>query len=750
MPISLQRVLLNGGAGFKVASRHRWAIRTAFLLLAVACLVWAIWGTGVPTPAIRWTLVVAGLAFALLMMSEGTSWNISGRWLALALVGQACALQLVSAGKISHPQLFHPWREILGTYRGVFLLVIFLQGLAVLWFVHRRWSPKIWRWLKGASPVSVAVFLFLCVFASVSVAPNTVRAFESESGALVRPLVSEFSRIALGLLLSLTGALNLALIAATVPYETLAKIHGCWETSDRRRLPWIAALWVVIVAALLAWFAFDRLPHIPDETAYLFHAKYFAAGKLWLPAPPEPDAFLCTMTIYDADRWYSSQLPGWPLVLAIGARAGLHWMVNPVLGGLAILLAHWFVRRLYDRTTADATILLLAFSPWFLYISASLMGHAVCLIFFLAGLLGAESARNRASLLGSLVAGISFGALAATRPLEALATAALIGVWWLTAGWQKLRVAALATAVIAGLAVSAAHLAYNRVVTGDAFLLPFEQMMDKLGYHGINRVGFGPDVGSFGWTHLDPLPGHGLADVLVNANQNSYMVHFELFGWACGSLLLVFFLASTRRFKSDLLQWGLLFAVGLGMSFYWYGGGADLGARYWYLMILPCVVLTVRAAQWLSQTNALRAEGFGQRVWLFLILATFIGFVNVVPWRAIDKYSGYRSVTGEVRRLDQRYGFGRSLVFVRGEVPSLPWRSSVYTAAFALNPLTYERDEAGPIYVRDLGEESRERLRRYYSDRPAWILADPSMTGRGFQVLEGPLPPLLGGPSALQ
>lgn len=723
-----------------IIERILWAASTLGILVMVAARY------GLTARSMRWSAVVVAMGTALITLTAGTRWGSFAKWTALATASQACALHLLAVGSANHLQLFHPWGTLLGISRVWIIGLVVLQLIIVLRAAVRLWRDQIISIWKAVPAGRAALFFSLIAFSAVIAARETIQAVV-QAGPLTA-FADEFLRTLLSLGVLLATGVTLLLAAASFPNDVWEKIGRAWEANRRSWLPWACAIWVFAVCASASAFVFDRMPHIPDESSYLFQAKYYAAGKLWLPEPPEPEAFLCTMTIYDRDRWYGVQLPGWPLVLAIGARFGMHWLVNPILGALAILLGHVLVRRLYDRATADSTILLLSFSPWLLYMSSTLMGHSVSLIYFLAGMLGVESARNRGSLAGALLAGLFFGLLGATRPLEGVATAAFAGLWWLSADWKSLRLSALALTNAVGLAVTFVHLAYNKAVTGDAFLLPFEQMMDKLGFPGRNRVGFGPDVGTFGWTHLDPLPGHGLPDVIVNANQNFYMINFELFGWACGSLLFVFLLASARRFRLDLVPWGVILSIAVGMSFYWFGGGPDLCARYWYLMIVPLALLTVRGAQWLAEVHL---PGHGrflmEKVWLFVALATLAGFVNIMPWRALDKFRGYRGVSGQVRRLDAQYHFGKSLVFLRGELPELPWRSSIFTSGFALNPLTYERSEPGTIYVRDLGEASRERLRAYYYDRSSWIVVDPTVTGKQFQLLEGPIRPFQEKPS---
>lgn len=714
-----------------------------FLFLSLLLFIWAAWGYAIPVTPLRWTVIVAGLALALLGWTFRSPWRAFGCWTALALVGQACALQLLAVGRQNRLQLFHGWEHLLTTYYLVFLAAVVIQAGLVLWGGRQLWKVTPSRCRVHLTAGQLTLLLVLCAFTTVPVAPETVQALLQ--GDLLYRLSVQASKVALGLLIFGAGGLNLVLAVAAIPSGAWEKATAWWKESDRRWLPGACAVWVILASSLLAWFVFERLPHVPDEVAYLFHAKYFAAGRLYLPMPPEPAAFSCSLMLFDGPRWFSAQLPGWPLVLALGAWAGVPWLVNPLLGGLAILLAHSLVRRLYGNGVADGTILLLACSPWLLYMSASLFGHPVSLVFALAGLLGVERVRKTGSLGGALAAGVCFGMLAAVRPIEALALATVAGIWWLSAGWKRIRIAALAVTMISGVGLVGLQLAYNQMLTGDPFYFPFEKIFDQAAYPGSNRVGFGADVGNLGWEQLDPLPGHGPIDVIVNTNHNLYMVNFDLFGWACGSLLFVFWLLKEGRNRRDQLMWALLLAIWLGLSPYWFSGGPDIGARYWYQMIVPLAVLTVRGAQefaerWGRNSGGAK-EGSGSKVWAFVALACMVALVNVMPWRAADKYRSYRGVRGDVRRLEQQYHFGRSLVFIRGEKPRLPWLSSTYASALALNPLTLDRNAPGPIYVRDLGPASRQRLQSYYADRPVWILAGPQLTGDRFQVLEGPLPP---------
>ena len=104
------------------------------------------------------------------------------------------------------------------------------------------------------------------------------------------------------------------------------------------------------------------------------------------------------------------------------------------------------------------------------------------------------------------------------------------------------------------------------------------------------------------WSGLDPLPGHGPIDVLVNLNQNLYNVNFETHGWAVGSLALVLVhLLAGRWTATDRRLGALAVAVVAAYSCYWFAGGPDFGARYWFLVLFPCLWWTARGAATLAE-----------------------------------------------------------------------------------------------------------------------------------------------------
>jgi hypothetical protein len=170
-------------------------------------------------------------------------------------------------------------------------------------------------------------------------------------------------------------------------------------------------------------------------------------------------------------------------------------------------------------------------------------------------------------------------------------------------------------------------------------------------------------------------------------------------------------------------------AVFVAFFLYYYSGGPDFGPRYWYLMLVPLIALTVQGMGVLGMRigGATGSARVGVAVALLCLMALLI----YVPWRAVDKYTHFWGMRPDVRVLAKEYGFGRSLVLVQGET------HPDYTSAAVYNPLDLGAD--APIYAWDRDPQVRQRLLDYYDDRPVWILKGPSLTRDGYRLLGGPL-----------
>ena len=136
--------------------------------------------------------------------------------------------------------------------------------------------------------------------------------------------------------------------------------------------------------------------------------------------------------------------------------------------------------------------------------------------------------------------------------------------------------------------------------------------------------------------------------------------------------------------SSDYLMLATLAAIVGTYSLYWFSGGPDFGARYWYVALVPCIALTVSGIRFLENTlQRMGAEstGNGTRLVAAVLSLCVLTLVNYFPWRAMDKYFHYLRMRPDIRYMAKEHSFGRSLVLVRGD------RFPDYASAAIYNPL---------------------------------------------------------------
>jgi 4-amino-4-deoxy-L-arabinose transferase-like glycosyltransferase len=386
-------------------------------------------------------------------------------------------------------------------------------------------------------------------------------------------------------------------------------------------------------------------------------------------------------------------------------------------------LTYLLLQHLYTRREARWAVALLAVSPWFLFLGMSFMTHMLTLACGLTTALALGRARRTGSLGWGLLAGAAVGATSLVRPLDGVVIGILAASWSLGVGGRRLNAAAIAGAGIATIAVASVVVPYNAILTGHPLEFPVNAYFNTYYHVNANAYGFGPDRG-VGWA-IDPHPGHSFVDGLINANLNTFGINTDLFGWGTGSLIFVAaFLCFGRPNRSDRLMLAVIAAVGVAYFFYYFSGGPDFGARYWFVIVVPLVALTVRGIQVLEAVA-------GPRVRLAVVALMTLTLVNFVPWRAIDKYHHFRGMRADVRALALEHHFGRDLVLVRGN------RFPDYASTVPYNPI----DLTGPstVYAWDRSPKIRAEILRAYPDRRVWLIDGPSVTGTGFRIAEGPL-----------
>lgn len=644
-----------------------------------------------------WWVSVLGIAVVVGALGIGTAWART------SLLAGAVLLLLGAQLGLTRPKwLQHLWIRSHDLRDPLVLLALGGVALATgafLWTLGRR---GVWALLREVARFGpVGWLLGLALFAVVSVHATVYLPRDNVVG-LVLQMVA-----ALGL--GVAGVLGCTALGRSVPRGTADAWGRAWAArvslpgapsarrSWDRAVPWVLAGFVGVVSAGLSWFVLEGVPHIPDGIAYHFQAQYLAKGELAVSAPPVPEAMRVYLMTVEGDRWFATTPPGWPLVLAAGVSVGVPWLVNPLLGAGAVLLAHALTRRLADRGTAHALALLLATSPWLLWLSASWMNHALSLLLVFGAWLALLRAKETGGLFGFLLAGCSMGGLTLVRPLEGVILGTLAGIWLL---WARTSFTRLALYAAGCVALAVVTLPYNAHLTGDPLMFPLNEYTNQLWYEGVNALGFGPNIGNptNRWGDLDPHLGHGWRDVLYNANQNLYNLNFEFLGWVVGGLLLgLVHAVGGRKSRTDAAAASVVGVILAAYTLYWFSGGPDYGARYWFLVIGPMAWFAVRGLGALRERLHDRFPGARVGARLGIVLAVLVvGSLTVfVPWRACGKYAGYRGFHGGYRALAANPELAGALVLVATE------HDVDYASAFFLNDPSLPPER--PVFVRDRG-----------------------------------------------
>ncbi|MBV7327907.1 glycosyltransferase family 39 protein [Chloroflexi bacterium TSY] len=655
-------------------------------------------------------------------------------WFFLALVGQAVSLQLIDSGPVAGYQHYYSLNQFITETNPMWLLGIAVQSVLVLaGFANKR--QQIIDWLRQSLRLWQIIGIVLL--------------FASSSAAVSRNIFGYLVELPFATYIQFINLANIVLFAWTIPTDVLERFTRFFDRllsmakSDHTtrsntspfaldRVAIFAAIWVTFLALTLNFFSYQSHPHIPDEVVYLYHARYLAEGMLTVPAPPVPEAFSFYMIPYAQEQWYSIFPPGWPAILALAMPFNIPWLVNPILLGISMLLAFSLLLELYDRRMARTALLLLSTSPWFIFMGMNFMAHMFTTVCALAATLGIVRARRTDRIGWAWLAGGAVGAVSLIRPLDGLLMAVLLGLWAIGLGGKRLKLTSLMAFGLGTILVGALVLPYNLSITGSMTTFPLSKYY--VDYFGpkANALGFGSERG-LGWA-IDAFPGHSPFEAIINSSLNVFSINIELFGWSTGSLILVLLLIFSGRWqKKDYLWFAPIVLIPMVYGLYWFNGGPDFGARYWYLVLIPLVVLTIRGMQQLSKqlaNNDMHSGFIDPRVMVAVLSLGIFSLINFSPWRAVDKYYHYRGMQPGITELAQQHSFGSSLVLIRGN-------SDDYQSTWLNNPLDPFAEV--PIYAWDQGPEIRAKLAKAYTERPVWIVDGPSVTGTGFTLIEGPI-----------
>jgi hypothetical protein len=350
-------------------------------------------------------------------------------------------------------------------------------------------------------------------------------------------------------------------------------------------IPWpvvVCALFVFVLTNVLSYFLFDHIPHVHDEIDYLFQAKIFTQGKLYMPSPPAKE-FFDFPHIINNGRWYSQYTPGYPFLLLLGLVVGAPWILNPLLAAFSIVFFYFLGRELFNKTVGLIASILGAISIWFLLMSSTMMSHTSCMFFLTLFLLFLFRSLKNPSVANGIFTALAIGMALLIRPYTAFLVAFPFLVFYTVNQLAKLKsstknVAAFTLTMILMLSIL---MAYNTATNGDPL---------RMGYIVCYGKEVLPGFGISGCYNLIHTPYQGA----LNTGIYLKSLNFYLFGWPFSLVLALLPLLILGRVKPDYRKKIVLLCSGficlmVGYFFYW-GTVETIGPRF-YFEGIPLLIL---------------------------------------------------------------------------------------------------------------------------------------------------------------
>jgi len=492
-------------------------------------------------------------------------------------------------------------------------------------------------------------------------------------------------------------------------------------------LPLIVLLFTALTVAI-SILVFEGIPHIQDSIAQFFQAKIFASGRI-VAVPPELGEFFDVQYIInDGEIWHGKYLFGQSLFLTLGIILKAPFIINPMLGGISLILIYYFAKEMFDEKTSRLPLLLAFTSPFYVFMCSSYMSHVSSLFFITLCLLCLIRSYRIKKWYYPFLAGLSFGFAFNTKPLSLLVITSPFFLYsFITKRKRAIRGKDIFLFCMPVLILVSSFFLYNHILTGDYFTTPYAKDDPR------DSLGFGPDKGEFFYFGDGTLPGHSLRKAIDNTKIYFVTLSTDLFGWPSLSLLFIFILFSslTRKKWDYLLLASIIFIVS-GYFFYW-GLGICLGARYFFECMPMFLILTVRGiervseilSKYASKNRLFKSVDMKEVVGFFVFFLCIINFLSYTPSRISLYHDSYWNVNADIHNQVEEKGIKNALVFVESQTYRKPhFGPDYYNAAFIYNSLDLNGEV---VYARNLGMVKNTKLMAQYLSRNYYLF---KKTGR--------------------
>jgi Dolichyl-phosphate-mannose-protein mannosyltransferase len=443
----------------------------------------------------------------------------------------------------------------------------------------------------------------------------------------------------------------------------------------------------LVLTLTISSLAFDRVPHVQDSVAQLFHAKILLRGAASAPAPPVPEAFEYSHLVI-SDRWYSIYPPAQPVLLSFFLGLGVPSLANPALGILGLLGIALLARDLYGDGVSRVAVFVCLLSPYWLLMHSEYMNHALANAALIWAVLAFVRVGRGERLTWALLSGTLFGIAFLVRPFTPVLVGAALVVFSLLRARREPRwLVACGGIVLAALPAVGLELLFNRATTGHPFLSAYVQKFGPGTLPGFHQPPWGPPH----------TPWLGLRNVLADFNALNRWMTGLLVPWS--ALLCGLAIEATEGLALICLVPGALLA---GHFAYWYVDFC-FGPRFLFEAMPYFAVLTALSLRALYRRRP-------DRVTIFVLLA-LLGAPFAWSGFLANYAHGFWGVDSKAAAKVARAAPSDSLVFVTSNYGGFVWRNDPWL-------------KDGPVFIRDRGAKNEAVIRIFPNRRPFRQIGD--------------------------
>jgi Dolichyl-phosphate-mannose-protein mannosyltransferase len=142
----------------------------------------------------------------------------------------------------------------------------------------------------------------------------------------------------------------------------------------------IFILLIFVTLSFVAYVPFKDYPYSMDEYNFLYQAKMFSQGKLFLEVPESYKPFVEQYMVFRDNKLFSKYPPGFSLLLSIGVLLNHPGLINPLIAVTTLFVLFCLVKSFLGPKYGMLSVILMSTTPYFIAYSASYYTHPTALL----------------------------------------------------------------------------------------------------------------------------------------------------------------------------------------------------------------------------------------------------------------------------------------------------------------------------------------------------------------------------------